>query len=86
MSKTFSIRQPEPPADEVPTEIIASALVSISEGVAKLRSGRLNEKALLLLIQHACPSQDRPSISTIRTVLDAVESLRSEYVKKSASR
>lgn len=82
MSKLVALKQPQPPADEVPTEVIADALVRISEGIAKLRSGRLNDKALVLLIQHACPSQDRPSISTIRTVLDAVENLRGEYVKK----
>ena len=78
------IRQPEPPKDEVPVEIIADALVAISAGITKLRAGRLNDKALLMLIQHACPASDRPSISSIRTVLDAVESLRSEYVKKPA--
>lgn len=82
MSKLAVVKQPDPPADEVPTEIIADALVRIADGVTRLRSSRLNDKALLLLIQHACPAADRPSIGTIRTVLSAVENLKAEYLKK----
>lgn len=77
-----TLKQPEPPSEEVPVEVIAGALVAISDGIKRLRSGSLNDKALMLLIQHACPSNDRPSISTIRTVLGAIESLKSEYVRK----
>lgn len=77
-----AIKQPEPPAEEVPTEVLASAITSIADGVTKLRSGRLNDRALLLLIQHACPSADRPSVSTIRAVLDAIEGLKAQYLKK----
>lgn len=71
------------PADEqVPVEIIATELSKIADGVAKLRSGPLNEKALLLLIQNAMPTTDRPTLKQIRAVLDAAESLKAQYVRK----
>lgn len=81
-----AVKQPEPPAKQVPTEVIAEALVAISDGVAKLRRGSLNDKALTLLIQHACPSADRPSAKTINTVLNAVEELKREYLRKPAAK
>ncbi len=40
--------------------------------------------AIMLVTDIISPASDRPSISTIRTVLDAVENLKSEYVKKPA--
>lgn len=76
-----AIKQPEPPADEVPTDVIASALVEIASGIKKLRSGALNERALLLLIQHAIPQSDRPSVKQIKAVLDGAESLKTSYLK-----
>lgn len=39
----------------VPVEVMADAIVAISEGVKKLMAGPLNEKALILLIQNAAP-------------------------------
>lgn len=73
--------QPTPPADEVPVEVIADALVSISEGIKRLRAGRLNERALVLLIQHAIPMADRPSVKQIKAVLDGAEALRRQHTK-----
>lgn len=77
----LAIKQPDAPDDEVPTDVIASALVAISDGVKKLRSGALNERALLLLIQHAIPQTDRPSVKQIKAVLDGAESLKASYLK-----
>jgi hypothetical protein len=80
--KKAVVKQPDPPAAEIPTEIIADAIVRLSDGMAQLQRGALNDKALLLLIQHACPSSDRPSTKQIKTILTAVESLKREYLKK----
>lgn len=77
-----AIKQPEPPAEELSTEVIASALVSISDGIKKLRAGSLNDRALVLLIQHAMPQAERPTGKQIRAVLDAAEGLKNEYLKK----
>lgn len=72
----------------ISTEIIADCVVAIAEGVKKLRAGRLNERALILLIQHASPNvrQGRYSTSpisskTVRAVLAGMESLEREYLK-----
>lgn len=75
------IKQPPPPAEEVPTEVLADAIVAISDAVKKIRSGALKEKALLLLIANAIPQADRPTQKQIAAVLDAAESLKSVYVK-----
>lgn len=37
-------------------EVMAEAIVAISEGIKKLRSGPLNDRALILLIQNAAPN------------------------------
>lgn len=72
----------------VPTEIMAKAIVDISEGVKKLRAGPLTDKALLLLIQHAAPTKgysgQRYGISEIKDILDGIENLEKAYVKKKA--
>lgn len=81
-AKKAVIKQPEPPAPEIPTEIIADAIVKLSDGMAQLQRGALNDRALLLLIQHACPSADRPSTKQIKTILTAIEGLKREYIRK----
>lgn len=60
-------------------EVLASEIKALSEGVEKLRSGRLNDKALLLLIEQA--THPKVSKKKIRAVLDALEGLAAEYLK-----
>lgn len=64
----------------VPTEVLAQEIQNISSGIRKLRQGRLNDRALLLLIQNSVPGSI--SIKTIRDVLDSIESLEQTYLKK----
>jgi hypothetical protein len=64
---------------EVPTEVLASAIVAIADGVKKLRGGRLSDRALFLLIQDACP--ERIGLDKIRMVFDAVGDLRKKFVR-----
>lgn len=86
--KKLIVKQPEEKEDEVPTEIIASAIVAISQGVKKLRSGRLTDKALILLIQHAAPGKkgrfgSKPVTTTeVKAVLAGLESLAGTFLKK----
>lgn len=73
---------------EVTVEILAANIIAISNGVQKLRRGPLNEKALVLLIQHAAPSvggryKASPlSAKQIKAVLDGIENLEAEYIRK----
>lgn len=73
--------------EEIPTEIIATHIKAISDGIKKLRSGRLNDKALFLLIQNAAPSiggkysTQKVSITEIRAVFQGLESLEDTYLK-----
>lgn len=70
----------------VPTEVLASSIEAIAAGVAKLRAGRLNDKALVLLIQHAAPSVGRYpprniTAKEVRAVMEGIESLEKTYLK-----
>lgn len=73
--------------NEVPIEIIVEAITSISQGLKKLRNTRLNDKALMLLIQHSAPmvgtySNKRIGINDIKAVFEGIESLEETYLKK----
>ena len=72
----------------VPVEVLAEAILSISEGVKKLRAGPLNERALLLLIQNAAPAMKsgryhRTPVTTkmVNAVLQGMDALEREYLK-----
>jgi hypothetical protein len=72
----------------LPTEILAESIKSISDGIKKLRSGRLNETALLLLIKHAAPTvktgkytREHVTPKQVRAVLEGMEQLEREYLK-----
>lgn len=72
------------PEKEIPTEVLADSIVAISQGVRKLRSGRLTDRALLLLIQDAAPSIQHKPISQreIKAVLEGIDSLERTFLKK----
>ena len=69
---------------EVPVEVIAQSIEAISVGIKKLRAGPLNDKALILLIQHATPLLSygkRVGTTEIKAVLTGIESLEKTYLK-----
>lgn len=76
------------PEKEVPTEVLTESIVAISSGLKKLRSGRLTDRALYLLVQDAAPSvggkygNSKLSMKEIRAVFDGVESLERTFLKK----
>jgi hypothetical protein len=86
--KNLAVSQVE--GAEVTTEVLAQSIISISQGVKRLRAGKLNDKALFLLVQQAAPTQgqsgQRIPISTIRDVFDGLSSLEAQYIRKPASR
>lgn len=70
---------------QVPVEVMAESIKAISTGIKKLIAGPLNEKALILLIQHATPGigySGKPSAKEIRNVLEGIESLEKVYLRK----
>lgn len=76
------------PENEVPVEIIADSIVAIAAALKKLRTGRLNDKALYLLIQNAAPNvggkyKSSPlNISSIKAVFEGIDSLSATYLRK----
>jgi hypothetical protein len=65
---------------EVPAEVLASSIVTIAEGVRKLRAAKLGDRALFLLIQDACP--ERIGLDKIRMIFDAAGELDKRYIRK----
>lgn len=65
------------PEAEIPTEIIAQAIVDISKSMKKISSGKLNRRAIVALVK------DHTGISMAITckVLDCLESLEKTYCK-----
>lgn len=75
------------PGAEVPTEILAEAIVKISDSIEALKNSKLTERAILLLIQDNCKPvgkypQKNISQSQIRSVLESIGSLKKVYVKQ----
>lgn len=66
--KEVNIKQVE--GEEIPTEVIAEHIKTIAEGIQKLRRGRLNDRALLILIQNAAPStrNGKVGVTEIRAI------------------
>lgn len=85
MAKVIKVVQKDE-AKPMPVEIIAESVKAISDGIRRLRGGPLNDKALMLLIQHAAPSIGRYGqkigITEIRAVIEGIESLEATYLKK----
>jgi hypothetical protein len=73
----------------IAVEIMAESIVAISQGIKKLRTTRLNDRALFLLIQNASPSvgnypPKKVTIGEIKAVLEGIESLEKTFLKKKA--
>lgn len=93
MIKHVVLKQPEKPEEHVPIEVIADSIVAISEGIKKLRAGRLNDKALILLIVNSAPGyggkytqKKHVSAWQVKAVLDGLEGLEREYLKPRAKK
>ena len=76
------------PTAPVAVEVLAEAVKSLAQGVRQLRRGPLNDRALILLIQNACPvpttgvSKFKPiSQSIVKAVLAGIDNLEVEYLK-----
>jgi len=67
-----------------PLEVMEQSIIAISHGFRKLQKTRLNNKALLLLIQHSAPTIGGKRLSTkeIQAVLDGIDDLEKNYLKK----
>lgn len=74
----YKVTDEDDPDEMVPTEVLAQSIVEISIAIKKLRTGRLSDKAIILLIQGIT----KQTQAEIKKVLDACEMLESTYIKK----
>lgn len=66
-------------------DIIAEEIETLSEGMKKLLNSKLSERAIILLIQDACPllyGRSPIGRTQIREVLHAAANLKEYFVKK----
>jgi hypothetical protein len=83
----MAVKVTQKEGEEVATEIIAAAVVAIAEGVRKLRQGRLNDDALVLLIAKASPTfgtryhKEHVTKLHVRAVLKGMEDLEKAWLK-----
>lgn len=87
MSSKPALKVVQDAEEAVPTEILATSIRAIAEGVRRLRSGSLTDRALFLLIQDASPNVGArkyrpPSIKEIRAVFDGIDSLDRTFLRK----
>ena len=75
MSSKFVVKQKE--GEEIPVEIIATSIKEISDGMKKLRAGRLNDRALIYLIHKSSGVAQE----TIKTVLNSIQNLERDFLK-----
>lgn len=67
-------------------EVMEKSILAISEGIKKLRSTRLNDKALFMLIAYASSSYgDYPKtkicVRDVKNVIEGIESLEKMFLK-----
>lgn len=74
----------EDPGERVPTQVLATSIREIADGMKRIRAGDLNDDGLVLLIHHAMPQNRRVAPETIRLVLDSIEGLGRKYLRKAS--
>lgn len=85
-NKTITVKTNEEHPESV--EIIADAIIKISDAFEKMSKARLTRRALMLLIHDNCGvtgnrfKKKKPSIKQIEEVLDSVSSLKKAYIKE----
>jgi len=68
----------QPEGEEIPTKILAEAIVKIGEGFKRLRKSGLNRRGIVVLVRDACGV----GFCDINAVLDALETLAERYTHK----
>lgn len=82
--KTITVKTKE--ENPEPVEIIADAIIKVSEAFEKMQKTKLTKRALLLLIHDNCAwnsgyPRKKPTIKEIEAILDSVSSLKKAYIK-----
>lgn len=84
MSKIKVVKNEENPE---PTQVLAEAIIKISEAFNELRNSDLNEEAIIVLIVDSCPpvgagtQRKRISKPTVRAVLKTIRELKGRYCR-----
>ncbi len=76
--RTVNVQQ-RPDAEYVPTEIIAQSIVEISAAFKRIKAGRLNDRAVELLVHAACSPGIR--LTDVRNVLEVLPELERLYLR-----
>lgn len=83
--KTITVTTDE--ENPIAVELVAEAIIAISDAMKKMKDSRLKRRAIILLIADNCASINRGYKRTIignkhiEAVLDSIDSLRDAYIK-----
>lgn len=85
MARKIAIKQD--PEKEVPMEVLADAVVAITEGVKKLLSSRVTDRTLYMLIADAAPQYGKypkssVGVREVKAVLEGITQLEARHLKK----
>jgi hypothetical protein len=64
-----------------PVEIIADAIIKVSEAMVQINRSQLRRRAILLLIKDQFPSTYKIGLKDIDLVLDYAEKLKDVYIR-----
>jgi hypothetical protein len=65
-----------------PIELIAKAVIAMSDNFQKALNSGLTERAIVVLIHDAIPGRESVSIQDIKTVLKYASELKKHYIKQ----
>lgn len=81
MAKEIKLIQEEG-QEEVPMEVIASAIVKLSDSAHKLLNSGLNKRALIVLLHDSMGGGSKVGRPAIAAVLEQLPKLKEIYVQK----
>lgn len=79
MAKTQTVKIKSNEENPEPLEIIAKAIIDVSEAYEKIQKSRVTERVIVLLIKDCLPNV---TINDIKQVLAVVPKLKQYYLKK----
>lgn len=74
---TDQINVKQNPKKEIPVSVLTESIVEISHAMRVLRAARLTDRAIAVLVKDSCGVH----MSTVTTVIKALENLESKYLK-----
>jgi hypothetical protein len=74
--KKYAVTQPSAPEEEIPIQLLATAILKLGNAAEAIQKAGLNRRAIEVLLQ----SSSGQSRTAVRSVLDALMDLKRDYL------